>query len=264
MGKSASPTHVNTDHSRRPSEEIVKFVCAMIVISCWSWFWITTLRVFVYWKSWMTVDKSNCYPSQWLFLHLLIAPFPFQSPPISSELLRTVYLLNLLTQMQTKRDNIQIAQSPRGFSSTNCLLFFGFRFEWSYCGGCQKGKRSRVSVHESLSLVIAHDKMGMAHLRMNVLEQHCHSNGHPPPQMRPKLTCPGNWMMQGVVLEEWVSSRQDSGESMWGGGFLQNWKSYKIEGWKGNVALATNVEFDPCHTYMHTCIHAYMHTCIHK
>jgi hypothetical protein len=88
-----------------------------------------TLRVFVYCES-STIELGPYISSQKIcFLRLLIAPFPFQSPPISSELLRTVYLLDLLAQMQTKRDNIQIVQSPRGFSSTNYLLFFGFSGE---------------------------------------------------------------------------------------------------------------------------------------
>ena len=60
-------------------------------------------------------------------------------------------------------------------------------------------KGSRVSAHESLPLVITHDEMGMAHLRINVLEQHCHSTGHRPPQIR----------------IHWMASRgQDLGELM--------------------------------------------------
>jgi hypothetical protein len=89
---------------------------------------------------------------------------------------------------------------------------------------------------------------------MAVLLQHCHSNGHQPPQMRPEQTFPGDWMMQGVVLDKWVA-----GPNVWwqvatkvranqceGAAYFAQLKSYKIEGWKGNVVLATDVKFDPC------------------
>jgi hypothetical protein len=138
--------------------------------------------------------------------------------------------------MQMKRDDIQMIGSPLGFSSIDSLLFVGFSGEWSDCGGRQKveGECAWISA-------ISHHtwEKGMAHLRMN----ECAGTALPAIQMGVGLL---KWdLNRPAQAIEWCrGSCWKSGKSMWGGGFLQNWKSYKIEGWKGNVALATDIESD--------------------
>jgi hypothetical protein len=72
---------------------------------------------------------------------------------------------------------------------------------------------------------------------MNVLEQHCHSNGRRPPQMRPEPTFLAHQMMQGVVFEEWWEVwamdgewQASSGRINVRGRLFSKLKSYKIEG----------------------------------
>jgi hypothetical protein len=79
--------------------------------------------------------------------------------------------------MQTNCNNIQIVGFPRGFSSTGCLFLWDLVANEATVVGAKWA-------HEPLPLVITTDEMEMAHLRMNVLEQHFHSNDSPPPQMR--------------------------------------------------------------------------------
>jgi hypothetical protein len=80
-------------------------------------FELITLRVFVYCKS-STIELGSWYfLSQWLFLRLLIAPF-FISPTCWHDCKRNA---------TTSRSS----DPPRGFSSTDCLLFVGCSGEWS-------------------------------------------------------------------------------------------------------------------------------------
>jgi hypothetical protein len=148
-----------------------------------------TLRVFVYCKS-STIELDPDISSQNVcFLRLVIAHFLSNHPPSSADCYILVIPLTCWHECKqnvttSRLSDLRVVSPP----PIVCCLSDSVANEATV----MDAKRSSMSAHESLPLVMTHYEMGMAHLRMHVLEQHCHSNGRRPPQMRPESSCPGD------------------------------------------------------------------------